>query len=200
VTVIKLINCSKCQPRACVAWSFVTFLRAAWHLALVERCCLKLSRTFARLWVQFSFVYNRFVYSFRNVKIGRQRPFTFAPWVKRLLLQWMPRWWRVNGSTSCEPLPCTQPVLVSLRHFGLWDISVICLTVVLKLAVAAFTSLCFQAFWPKWLNFFRSFQKHFGLWPKKRPKKTAPTHQRRARGWIGRKYRFSSPRHDLTAN
>jgi len=30
-----------------------------------------------------------------------------------------------------------------------------------------FFSLYFQASWPKWLNFFRSFQKRFGLWPNK---------------------------------
>jgi len=34
-----------------------------------------------------------------------------------------------------------------------WDISLICLTVVLKLAVAVFISLYFQTFWPKWLTF-----------------------------------------------
>jgi len=38
---------------------------------------------------------------------------------------------------------------------------------VLKLAVTVFFSLYFQTFWRKWLNFIRSFQKHFGLWPKK---------------------------------
>ena len=54
-----------------------------------------------------------------------------------------------------------------LRHFCHWNISVICLTVVLNLAITVFFSLYFQTFWPKWLNFFRSFQKRFGLWPKK---------------------------------
>ena len=53
-----------------------------------------------------------------------------------------------------------------------WDISVICLTVILKLAVTVFISLYLQTFWPKWLNFFWSFQKRFGLWPKKWPRKT----------------------------
>ena len=48
-----------------------------------------------------------------------------------------------------------------------WDTSVICLTVVSELAVKMFISLYFQTFWPKWPNFFRSFQKHFGPWPKK---------------------------------
>ena len=54
-----------------------------------------------------------------------------------------------------------------LRHFDHWNISVICLTVAVTLAVAVFFSLYFQTFWPKWLNCFWSFQKHFGLWPKK---------------------------------
>jgi len=65
--------------------------------------------------------------------------------------------------------------LVDFKHgyiqragiFFRWDIAVICLRVVLKLAVALFISLYFQTFWSKWLNFFRSFQKHFGVWPKK---------------------------------
>ena len=45
--------------------------------------------------------------------------------------------------------------------FGHWNISVICLTVAWKLAVTVFSSLNFQTFWPKWLNFFRSFHKRF---------------------------------------
>ena len=43
--------------------------------------------------------------------------------------------------------------------FFRWNILVICLTVVLKLAITVFSSLYFQTFWPKWLNFFQSFQK-----------------------------------------
>jgi len=50
----------------------------------------------------------------------------------------------------------------SLRNLG------ICPPVALKLAVTAFISLYFQTFWPKWHNFFRSFQTHFGLWPNKK--------------------------------
>jgi len=49
-----------------------------------------------------------------------------------------------------------------------WDISVICLVIVLKLAVTMLTSLYFRTLWSNWLNFFRSFQKNFGLWPKKK--------------------------------
>jgi len=33
--------------------------------------------------------------------------------------------------------------------------------------ITVLVSLYFQTFWPKWFNFFRSFQNHFGLWPKK---------------------------------
>ena len=58
-----------------------------------------------------------------------------------------------------------------LRHFGLWNISVICVTVVLKLAITVFFSLYFLTFWPKSLDFFRSFQKRFSLWPKSDQKK-----------------------------
>jgi len=50
------------------------------------------------------------------------------------------------------------------RHFGHWNVSVIFLTVVSKIAVTVFISLYFQSFWPKWLIFFRSFQKRFGVW------------------------------------
>jgi len=53
-----------------------------------------------------------------------------------------------------------------LRHFGHWKISVICLTVVLKLTITLFFSMYFLTFWPKWLNFFWSFQKRFSLWLK----------------------------------
>jgi len=52
-----------------------------------------------------------------------------------------------------------------LGHFGHWNI--ICLTVVSKLPVIMFISLYFQTFWQKLLNYFLSFQKRFGLWPKK---------------------------------
>ena len=55
----------------------------------------------------------------------------------------------------------------ALWVFFPWDISDICLTVTLKLAIAVFISLYFQSFWPKWPNFFRPFQKNYCLWPKK---------------------------------
>jgi len=45
-----------------------------------------------------------------------------------------------------------------LRQIGHWNISVICLTVVVKLTVTVFISLCFQTFWPKWLLFFGHFK------------------------------------------
>ena len=46
--------------------------------------------------------------------------------------------------------------------FCYWNISIICLTVVLKLALKVFISLHFQTFWLKLLN----FSKRFGLWPR----------------------------------
>jgi len=46
------------------------------------------------------------------------------------------------------------------------DISVICPVILLKLAVTVFTSPYFRILWPSWLNFFRSFEKKFGLWLK----------------------------------
>jgi len=52
----------------------------------------------------------------------------------------------------------------SLKHFQ----SILSfVSVVLKLTRTVLFSLSFQTFWPKLLNSFRSFQKRFGLWPKK---------------------------------
>ena len=93
-------------------------------------------------------------------------------WIKPTLyeLKFTVEFWLDNGHqwtlASC---------FFSLRHSGhfCWEIlvtetfSVICLTVVLKLAVTVFISRYFQTFWPKWLNFLRSFQNHSGLWPNK---------------------------------
>jgi len=31
-----------------------------------------------------------------------------APWATRLLSQWILHWWRVSGSTACEPFPCAD--------------------------------------------------------------------------------------------
>jgi len=75
---------------------------------------------------------------------------------------------------NCKPAIKTA-LFFLLRHFcdflmwqfGHWNVSVICPTVVLKLAITAFFSLYFQTFWPKWLNFFQSFQNHFHLSLKK---------------------------------
>jgi len=69
---------------------------------------------------------------------------------------------------SCVFFHWDISVTFLLRPFGHWTISVICLTVAFKLTVAVFISIYFQTLWPKWLNFFRSFQKHFGPWPKKK--------------------------------
>ena len=57
-------------------------------------------------------------------------------------------------------------LFVTTKLFFRWDISVICLIVVLKLAVTVCIALYFEKLWPNWLNFFRSFKKNFSLWPK----------------------------------
>jgi len=79
------------------------------------------------------------------------------------LRQWTLEW---HSHTPHFSWPVGDVNFVWIFFFR-WDISVICLTVVLKLAVTVFTSLYFQTFWPKLLNFFQPFRKHFGLWPKK---------------------------------
>ena len=58
--------------------------------------------------------------------------------------------------------------LFLLWQISYWNISVVCVTVVFKLAVTVFISLYFWTFWPKW-QLFWSFQKHFSLWQKKAP-------------------------------
>ena len=79
-----------------------------------------------------------------------------------------PDWWLNQCLFTLEYLQCSSTsqrltncffslkhfVYSWLRHFGHWNISVVCPTVVLKLAVTVFFRLHFQAFWPKWLNFF----------------------------------------------
>jgi len=64
---------------------------------------------------------------------------------------------------ACGPRRCFffAETFWSLNHFGYLSHSYI------KLTATVFFSLYFQTFWPKWLNFFQSLQKHFGLWPKK---------------------------------
>jgi len=57
---------------------------------------------------------------------------------------------------------CFGCLFFSLKHFG--HLSQSCI----KTRRTVFIYLYFQTFWPKWLNFFQSFQKGFGLWPKKR--------------------------------
>ena len=68
-----------------------------------------------------------------------------------------------SGARSHAPRGTHVPPLC----FFHWDILVICLTIISKLAVTVFVSLYFHRFWPKCHNFFRSFQKHFDPWPKK---------------------------------
>ena len=43
-----------------------------------------------------------------------------------------------------------------------------------------FINLYSQTFWPKWLYFFQSFQKRFGLWLKNDRKKTGSIHNKTA--------------------
>jgi len=73
-------------------------------------------------------------------------------------------------------------VVFLLTYFGHWDISVICLTAVLKLAVTVLINLYFQVFWPKknrlhvmffvavalqWLIFAQKiFARTWLIWPK----------------------------------
>ena len=72
---------------------------------------------------------------------------------------------QIFQETPCFCFFCAKTFRsILLRRFGHWNISAICLTVVLKLATTVFFSLYFQTFWQKW-QFFRSFQKRFGLWP-----------------------------------
>ena len=66
-------------------------------------------------------------------------------------------------------------VIFLLRHFGHWNISVVCLTLVLKLAIAVFLAYVFKHS-DRHDNFFRSFQKRFDLWPKNHRKKTVRNH------------------------
>ena len=54
-----------------------------------------------------------------------------------------------------------------LRHFGCWNISVICLTVVLKLTITVFLACTFWHSDRNDIIFFRSFQKRFCLWVKR---------------------------------
>jgi len=67
-----------------------------------------------------------------------------------------------RASVLCAAGVC-WPFFVSLRHFGHLSHH----TVALKLAVTVFTSLYIRTEWPNWQKNFRSFQKNFGLWPKK---------------------------------
>jgi len=87
-------------------------------------------------------------------------------WFQTLLVRWhwTCLWHRTYGLGTSSLTHFGHFLLI---RFGHWNISVICLTVVSKVAVAVFINLYFQIFWPKWLYFFRSFQKCFGLWPKK---------------------------------
>ena len=42
-----------------------------------------------------------------------ERPSLLAPWVTRLLSQWVLHWWQPNGSTTRELFACTHPLTPS---------------------------------------------------------------------------------------
>jgi len=71
--------------------------------------------------------------------------------------------------------PNKEKLFFLLRHFShfCWDILVICLTVVSKLAITMFISLYFQTFWPKWLNFFSHFKNILVSMIEKKQKKSS---------------------------
>ena len=88
-----------------------------------------------------------------------------------LLLPWI----QVHLPSYGPPLVCTfsrpnsfglfsvgipKGCFFSSRHFG--HLSHSCIKTPRNRAFSPY----FQTFWPKWVNFFRSFQNHFGLWPK----------------------------------
>jgi len=72
---------------------------------------------------------------------------------KRGLNQLLKIAWNVGELFSVECVTELRLVLGCCFFFR-WDISVICLTVVLKLAVTVTIRLYFQTFWPNWLNLF----------------------------------------------
>jgi len=71
-------------------------------------------------------------------KVIHDKNYCYA-WVNTKGIDIQPRVKGQNGGPLC---------------FFRWNISVICLTVVLKLTLSVFFSLCFQTFWAKWLHFF----------------------------------------------
>ena len=51
-----------------------------------------------------------------------------------------------------------------LSFFFRWDVSIICPTIALKLAVTIFPSLPFLKLWPNWLDFFSVIWRKFQKW------------------------------------
>ena len=78
----------------------------------------------------------------------------------------------IAHSTPCRPSGVNNPLLFTTNRTDpkffyegyTWRGLHILVTVPFFAAIAHF-SLDFETFWPKLLNFIRSFQKHFSLWP-----------------------------------
>ena len=81
------------------------------------------------------------------------------------LVTWTLYTQRSRSSAAHSLQENTTSSLFSFR----WDISVICPRVALKLAVKACIGQYFQTLWTNGLNFFRSFEKKIGPWPKEKP-------------------------------
>jgi len=131
---------------------------------------------FDSIWVSFSSLDLQFWETLHDSSFSQwwwEEAFIYSSWVKmhELLKSWASEGFFPERDTLFFFAETFRSFL--LMHFGHWNISVICFTVVLKLAITVYFSLHFRTFWPKWLNFFRSFQNRFGLWPKK-PRHTTP--------------------------
>jgi len=104
----------------------------------------------------------------------------------------------LHGLGPCHDTnPCTRCWVAFFRiarngvatwiSFFCWDMSVICLVIVLKLAVAVFISLTFQTLWPNWLNFFGHFKKIRSVSEKINPGRDSNGSQRRWKSCVLKK-------------
>jgi len=84
-----------------------------------------------------------------------------APLKARPSNKCLTRW----GQSRCRSVVSRCAVCItcffSLKHFG--HLFHGCIK---ARRIKVFLSMYFQTFWPEWLNFFRSFRKRFGPWPK----------------------------------
>ena len=76
--------------------------------------------------------------------------------------------WNSEMLWSCISIWCENQITEERRenqkNIVITEVFQLFVSVVSKLTVAVFISLYFKIFWPKWLNFFQSFQKHFDLY------------------------------------